>query len=221
VLEIMKEAKNYNRFLIDLVGGDCRSNDVIVDFGAGAGTFSGALRQLGHKVTCVELDDGLRRGLETDGFEVHADIADLPEASADYIYTLNVLEHIEDDASVLRLLRSKLKPGGRILIYVPAFQVLYSSFDRKVGHFRRYHRRALGALMRECGFTVRRNRYVDSLGFAAGLAYKAIGNDTGHVDLRMLVAYDRLIFPISRRLDALLFPFLGKNLLIVADRADA
>jgi SAM-dependent methyltransferase len=220
VLEIMKEAKNYNRFLVCLVESYCRQVQSIVDFGAGAGTFSTLMRERGHDVTCIETDRLLREGLGQAGFTVYADLADLPPDSADFIYTLNVLEHIQDDAAALRLLRSRLRPGGRALIYVPAFQSLYSSFDRKVGHFRRYRRLALAAMLRQSGFTVQRNRYVDSLGFAAGLAYKALGNDTGHVDLRMLVAYDRAVFPLSRRLDTLLFPFIGKNLLLVVQRPE-
>jgi len=218
ILEVMKEAVNYNRFLIDLVESHCRPNDLVVDFGAGAGTFATPLRERGHNVACVELDQGLRQRLLDQGFAAHADIAEMPDASVDFIYTLNVLEHIEDDGAALRLLRSKLKPNGRLLIYVPAFQSLFSSMDRKVGHFRRYHRGPLGALLRESGFTVQRNEYVDSLGYAATLVYKAMGDESGEVNVRALIAYDRFAFPLSRLLDLPLSRVLGKNLLVVEQR---
>ena len=51
---------------------------------------------------------------------------------------INVLEHIEDDVAALRTLRRLLRPGGRIVLYVPALNGLYGAYDRKVGHFRRY-----------------------------------------------------------------------------------
>ncbi|MGI9264633.1 MAG: class I SAM-dependent methyltransferase, partial [Gammaproteobacteria bacterium] len=109
-----------------------------------------------------------------------------------------------------------LRPGGRLLLYVPAFNVLFSSMDRKVGHFRRYRRRQLVALAGAAGFTVEQGRYVDSLGFLAALLYRFVGGDSGDINRRSLAVYDRFVFPLSRLLDTILWPFAGKNLLVTA-----
>jgi SAM-dependent methyltransferase len=218
-LEVMDEAVNYNAFLRGLVTARGRPGDRILDFGAGSGMMALPLAAAGCDVRCVEPDGGLRSRLRAGGLDAHAAIDAIPPDSLDLIYTLNVLEHIPDDLAAVRALRERLKPGGRLLVYVPAFPILYSSMDRKVGHVRRYRRAELETLLRRGGFAVERVRYQDSLGFAATLAFKLAGNDSGAINRRALVAYDRLVFPLSRRLDCLFGLWFGKNLLALAHRA--
>ena len=91
--------------------------------------------------------------------------------------------------------------------------------DAKVGHVRRYRRPAPVELITSVGLTVERCRYVDSLGFAASLAYKAMGNRNGDLDESALAFYDRHLFPASRVLDFGVGG-VGKNLLLVATRPD-
>ena len=61
----------------------------------------------------------------------------------DSIVYINVLEHVEDDQTELRMAHSVLASGGRLLVFVPAHEWLMSRFDRKLGHFRRYTRESL------------------------------------------------------------------------------
>ncbi len=217
-LEVMEVARNYNDFLTTLVMEHARAGAAIVDFGAGTGTFAQRVAMAGHTVRCIEPDPALRRRLAAAGLGVYASTEEVSPASLDYIYSLNVLEHIEDDLGALRALQSRLKPGGRLMLYVPAFQSLYSSMDRLVGHFRRYRRHQLLALLERAGFEIDRVSYCDSLGFFASLAFKAIGNDTGRLNERTIILYDRFLFPLSRLLDRLLGRLLGKNLLVLARR---
>lgn len=216
-LEVMAEAINYNRFLTELVLTRAKVQDRILDFGAGIGTFASIVANAGHDVCCVEPDPKQAELIAQRGLEVHVSLDRIADASLDYIYTLNVLEHIEDDIGVLRQLRSKLKPLGRLLVYVPAFQTLYSSMDRKVGHHRRYRADILMARAREAGFEVREWRYIDCLGFFASLVYKMIGNELGEVNRRALVIYDRFVFPVSRFCDRICGRWFGKNVLLVAE----
>src|SRR5689334_21663708 len=95
----------------------------------------------------------------------------------------------------------KLKKGGRLLVYVPAFQILFSSMDRKVGHVRRYTRQDLAEKVTAAGFRVVDNSYVDSIGFFVTLLYKLIGSDSGDINRKALIIYDRVLFPLSRLLD--------------------
>jgi hypothetical protein len=55
-----------------------------------------------------------------------------PSSGIDYIYSVNVLEHIHDDNATIAALRARLKISGRLLIYVLAFPLLYTSMDRKL-----------------------------------------------------------------------------------------
>lgn len=66
-----------------------------------------------------------------------------PKAEFDFLLLLDVIEHVEDDVSFLRQAMKFLKPGGVMLISVPAFQSLWSIVDEKAGHLRRYTKKEL------------------------------------------------------------------------------
>jgi len=215
-LEIMEEAVFYNRFLVNTVARHAEIGLSIIDFGAGGGLFADALTEIGHDVLCIEPDPVLRRRLAERGLRTAQGLEETPDASVDFIYSLNVLEHIEDDAGTIRLWHRKLKPNGRLLLYVPAFQCLFSAMDRKVGHYRRYARGSLSPLVRDNGFQITSDRYVDCLGFFAAYLYRWAHVGEGSVDRRGLIVYDRMVFPVSRTLDSLLGRCFGKNLLIHA-----
>jgi len=216
-LEAMKQATRYNDYLVGLVRQHA-TGDRVLDHGAGAGTFARPIAAAGANVICMEPDDALRAELLQDGFDVAASLADIPTESVDYTYTLNVLEHIGDDKEAIAELYRCLKPGGRLLVYVPAFQVLYSQMDTHVGHFRRYRRGPLVALLRSAGFEVDAAHYVDSLGFLATLVYKLIGDRSGSVSPGSVAFYDAIVFPVSRIIDRLTFGSFGKNLVVVATK---
>lgn len=219
-LEAMAQAKNYNNFLVKMamqyIPDIDRDKDVVLDFGAGIGTFCKPLHESGYEVLCVEPDTEMRGMLSEYGVRCEKDISCVDDESVSYIYTFNVLEHIENDAEAVNELYRVLKPGGKILAYVPAFQVLYSSMDEKVGHHRRYRKNELKGIHENAGFTIEKSAYVDSLGFFASLAYKWFGGDSGDIDKRSVMLFDRYIFPVGLLLDRLTGKLFGKNVYVVA-----
>ena len=217
-LLVMADANNYNKYLLSLVLYQAKKNEHIVDFGAGIGTFARELSRKGYQVHCIEPDPKQADIIRDAGLPVTTSLAEIEDCSIDYLYTLNVLEHIADDLMMLRQWHQKLKPGGKILVYVPAFQMLYSSMDRKVGHFRRYTKQTLTKKLVEAQFHDMEGSYVDSLGFFATLLFKYIGDDTGALNRRALIFYDRIIFPCSKIFDYLLNSFFGKNVFMVATK---
>jgi SAM-dependent methyltransferase len=110
----------------------------------------------------------------------------------DTIVCLNVLEHIEDDLEALRNMHKLLRPGGRLVLYVPANPRLYCEIDRGVGHHRRYLIDDLTGKMAKAGFKVQHSRHHNILG-AVGwwvngkvLGKKAISaTDVGGFDMIM------------------------------------
>lgn len=214
-LEVLDAAKNYNRFLVSEIISCRGGSEIALDFGAGIGRFSEPIRDAGLKVVCVEPDPAMLQGLKTLGFESHSSLDDVPLESVDYIYSLNVLEHIENDLEALRQLFSRLRPGGTFFLYVPAFNLLYSSMDKKIGHFRRYKKPKLVSLLRQAGFRIEKAQYVDSLGFYVSLIYRFFGSKQGDLDSHMVAIYDSVIFPLSRMLDPIFKDFLGKNIEVI------
>lgn len=211
-LTVMREARRYNAFLVGLVERCLEEGDRILDFGAGEGTFAQPLRERGHEILCLETDGDLIARLRKEKFEVLASLDEIADESLDCLYSLNVLEHIEHDDAILAAWQRKLRPGGRLFVYVPALQFLFGGMDRKVGHYRRYHKRDFRRGLEAAGFQVETLRYADSLGVAATLAYNLLGDRDGGINPASLRLYDRWVFPLSRLADTLLHPFLGKNL---------
>jgi len=217
-LLVMQHARNYNHFLGALIRQNNAGANTLVDFGAGVGALAQGVRAWARRLVCVEPDAAQMRILREAGFEVAADLSSLEDASVDFVYSINVLEHITQDVDALAQIFSKLRPGGRLLVYVPALQWLYTSMDTAVGHIRRYHKEDLVQKLQSVGYTLTRSEYVDCLGVPATLAYKWLGSSTGHINLGALKTYDRFIFPVSRVLDKLFGSLLGKNLLVVCEK---
>lgn len=190
----------------------------MLDFGAGTGTFAKQLRQRNISVLCVEPDENLSKTLLQAGFRVVDSVDRFPLASFDFSYTLNVLEHIENDLEALAAIKARMKPGGKVLIFVPAFKLLYSAFDKKVGHIRRYTIKSLASVVQQAGLIVKFSNYADSLGFLAALAYRFLGDKKGNLDVGPLRIYDGFFFPVSRLLDRVFCRLFGKNAMLLAER---
>ena len=218
-LEVMAEAKNYNDYLRGLVRRFSGGADTALDFGAGIGTFSDSLSAPRQRVHCVEPDSRSRAVLRDKGFNAHADISDVPDACVPYVFSLNVLEHIDDDTAALRQLHRVLEPGGRLFVYVPAFELLFTSMDRHVGHVRRYRLRDLESRVRDAGFEVDDSAYADALGFFATLVLRAFdSSEPGPLNTSVVRFYDRVCFPVSRLLSIALARVVGKNVWVSASK---
>lgn len=219
ILRGLAAAKRYNALLVDIILENVTGRKSLVDFGAGIGTFAKLLRARGYRILCVEPDPFLRKEIGQADFDTADGIYSLPDQSAEFIFSLNVFEHIPDDAAVLCALRGKLRDGGRLLIYVPAFELLWSSLDDQVKHYRRYTRTSLMQLVVGCGYRVRKCRYADSLGFVAALAFRLMGNKHGNLSPSSIRLYDKFILPLSRRCDFILQYAFGKNVYVVCDKS--
>jgi SAM-dependent methyltransferase len=97
----------------------------------------------------------------------------------DLILMTDVLEHLEQDAAALHALRGRLKPGGALLLTVPALQWLWSAHDVAHHHHRRYHARQLRALACEAGYEVQYLTYYNFLLLPAIVATRSIRRLTG------------------------------------------
>ena len=214
ILDLLKGARNYNRWLANqVVAAKPPHATKIADLGAGRGTFAEMLRARGLEIDCVEPDPENQTILRERGFPVQTSINEHEAESIDYVYTLNVLEHVPEDEELVRAVFSRLRRGGRLFIFVPAFPLLWSRLDDHVEHQRRYRRAPLVAMLRSAGFVVLRCRYTDCLGFFAALLFGRSAK--AEISPRSIWIYDRLLFPVSRFLDPLLGHFFGKNLLAV------
>ena len=201
-----------------------KADSRLLEFGAGTGSLAEIWRNRYHtSPICFEIDPSLASMLRSKGFEC-IDSLDSVEQNVDFVYTSNVLEHIENDLDALKSIRKSIKPGGRLAIYVPALPMLFSDLDRKVGHFRRYKKKELISKVQAAGFTVEKCFYSDSIGVLASFALILVGfrNKSGLGSKRSMIFYDRIIYPISKTLDRFVFRnIIGKNLFLFASTCEA
>ena len=210
---------NYNNDLILKLTKSNTKSQKVLEFGAGIGTLANLWNiSTTIKPECLEIDSKQRLIIEQRGFHCYSSL-DSVEKKFDVIYTSNVLEHIEDDSSILKQLNTKLNTGGKLTIYVPAFQAIYSELDEKVGHYRRYEKQELLKKLNSAGFKVDKFYYSDSIGFFAWLYIKIRGYNSEKADGKIMKIYDKYIFPLSKILDELGCKFIfGKNILVYAQK---
>ena len=197
--------RNYNNHIVDLILSVYHNESEILDYGAGCGILAKIVRKKTKKSpTCIEIDDHFKSILIKLGFKVFNDIKKTKD-QYDFIYSSNVLEHIYDDVKSLKQLESKLTKNGTLVLYLPAFQILYSDLDRSVGHFRRYSKKRILKITSDAGFRIDQMFYVDSIGFFCSFIIQILGWNTkfGVGSKNSLKLYDKFIFPVSRFLDAL------------------
>ena len=217
-----KFLKNYNSEIVKIFFNHFKSKgSKILDFGAGIGTLSVLYEKMsGVKPFCVEIDLENRKFLKSQGFIVFKSIFN-SKNNFDGVFSSNVLEHIENDQKTLDDIYKKLNKDGLLFLFLPAFQILYSDMDKKVGHFRRYSMQDIKKKLKKAKFQIVYNSYLDSLGFFASLIMKIIGYDEkkGIGSPKSLKFYDKYIIPISFFLDKIgLKFFFGKNVVLLAKK---
>jgi SAM-dependent methyltransferase len=162
--------------------GDAR----ILEIGCGTGHNLPMLAAFGA-VEAIEIDPAARAiASERLGRPVgDAPLPALPgieRGAYDLVAVLDVVEHIEDDVAALAAMKSLLKPGGKILIAVPAHQWLWSAHDVVNHHHRRYSKATLRAAITAAGLKPARLSYFNSLLFPLAAAARIAGRMTGRDD---------------------------------------
>ncbi|CAN5741170.1 class I SAM-dependent methyltransferase [soil metagenome] len=147
---------------------DLQADDLLIDAGMGTGTW---LVEMSPSCKVLGLDDHdeslevARPRLEAVGgnwLKTTLDQIDLPDGCATVVTAMDVLEHLDDDRSALREMIRLTRPGGLIVITVPALRWLWSDWDVVLHHRRRYHRADLRKLVDEPGVELLRCAYFNS-----------------------------------------------------------
>ena len=219
-LEAMSFAANYHRWIVDEIAPFLGRE--VAEVGAGVGSVSRLLLAKPiERLAAYEPSENLFPLLAR---ELAAEPRAQPrnaffgsdDDSFDSILYINVLEHIADDRRELATAHGRLRPGGRLVVFVPALAWLFSPFDRRIGHERRYSRGELVARADQAGFDVLRARYFDIAGVLPWYVnFVLLKRDLGGAGVAL---YDRLVVPPMRIVERAITPPIGKNLLLIARR---
>jgi ubiquinone/menaquinone biosynthesis C-methylase UbiE len=152
----------------------------ILDIGCGTGAMLDELKPFGEVIGADFSPEALQfcvtRGAPAD--LARADVRRLPfaDASFDVVTAMDIIEHIDDDKAASSEIFRVLKPGGRLLVTVPAFPSLWSEHDEALYHFRRYTAPRLKDLFQRVGLRVDKLSYTVTTLFPPIWAYRQISN---------------------------------------------
>jgi len=218
VLEDLADAHNYRRWIASLARPWL--GDDPLEIGSGLGDLAAEVAAAGSAITVSEAEPGrlhsLRRRFDDDRNvtvrELRVPIRD--DAAYSAVLAVNVLEHIADDVSALRDLARLLRPGGSVVLFVPAFEFAMSRFDREIGHHRRYTKRSLTAALRAAGYDVVAAHYVNAVGLLAWVVVMRLLRQRPGAG-PVLWVFDRLVVPVLRRVGARVRPPFGQSVFAV------
>ena len=195
----------------------------VLEVGAGAGQFTSLLvRNKGITgIVALEPDERFAEDLARRFPEIQVvcdTISGLaPEERFDAAVMINVLEHIRDDAADLSCLHRLLsKTQGQLCLFVPAGPEIYSPQDAGFGHYRRYSRKGLEALLKNAGFKIRQIHHFNLTGYFGWAIHCRLLGRT-RFDPRHVFLYDRFLFPPMYWIERCICrPPFGQSLVAIA-----
>ena len=198
--------------------------DRLLEVGCGIGNMSGyyadrsllvCLDLLPESLALVRDKLGDRPNLHTVLGDICAEstLATLAPYGFDTTIMLNVLEHIEDDARALAAVHRLLRPGGRLVLLLPAEHYLYGTLDRALGHYRRYEPDEVRALLAEADYEIEVLEYMNLPGILGWFL-------NGRVLRRRLLPRPQLalfnvLAPIFESVEGRITPPRGQSLLAI------
>jgi SAM-dependent methyltransferase len=218
ILEDLASASRYRSWIVSMVA--TYASGLVLEIGSGTGDVAADLAASGVLVTASEADRDRLAALHRRFSDGPVQVRELQvpiEQDGDYatVVAVNVLEHVPDDVGALRAFRRLLRPGGRVVLFVPAFEFAMSRFDEEIGHQRRYRAATLRDALEGAGFVVERVHYVNSLGLLAwvvGMRLFRMRPSTGPA----LRVWDSTVVPILRRVESRWRPPFGQSVFAVA-----
>ena len=172
-----------------------RSDDVVLEYGVGAGWNLAELR-CRRKIGC-DVSSFLEPALQERGIEFTPETAVLPDASTDVLICHHTLEHVPTPATALMEMRRLLRKGGKLLLFVPfEYEARYQHFEREEQnhHLHSWNAQTLGNLVEECGFAVE-EAGIGEFGYSRFAAVWAARLRMGERGFRLLRRLAHLVRP--------------------------
>jgi len=214
-LEVFAHAHNWKEYVRRKINPYLKGDVLEVGAGIGTNTPVYTAKATYETWTCLEPDACLAAQIPIvpRSERIVGTVQSVADRRFQALMYLDVVEHIEDDAAELKLASDLLKPGGHLIILVPAHQWLYTPFDKAIGHFRRYSRETLLAAAPP-NLQLLSIEYLDSVGMLASMANKLLLR-SAKPTVKQIQMWDRMLVPPSKIMDVLTAHRLGKSLLAI------
>jgi len=222
----MARASNYLQWQFDLIKPYVTGDTL--EIGGGIGNFTTRLASVANQLVSIEPNAYCYRQLDKSVvginnikiFKCVAEELDShlgPARKFDTVVCMNVLEHIADDRSATASFARYLKPGGRLILQIPALSFLFGEIDRRLGHYRRYNKDSAAALFTNCGLRPVKLRYFNFAGVWAWLWNAHVTKAISQSDLQIRI-FDKGIVPWLATVEHLLPPPVGQCLLAIGEK---
>lgn len=229
-LRVISDARNFNDWTFNVINYRCTGK--ILEIGSGIGNISDRFISGKADITLTDIRNNYLAYLKEkyphlagENKICHLDLVhpDFDNTYSDLlsqfdtVFALNVVEHIGDDHQAVSNGYKLLKPGGKLILLMPAYQALYNNFDRELHHFRRYNRSEMIQLLGRSGFCNISSFYFNAAGIPGWilsgriLKYKTIPQ--GQMNL-----FDKLV-PLFRLVDRLLMKKTGLSVIGVGEKS--
>jgi hypothetical protein len=212
-LNFFDNAKNFRNYQWKLIKDKIKKR--ILEVGPGNCVFLNRYYEISKEIFLFEPSENLRIKLnyKIETFKEVKLIKEYDNSKYDTIIYLDVIEHIENDQNEIFNAYNRLNKDGYLIINVPAFQFLYTDYDKKIGHYRRYSKSSFKELLQDLNIHNFKMSYFDSIGFCLIFfsKYLAVSNK---VNFKKSVGIWNFLVPISKLMDFFLSSFIGKSLMV-------
>jgi len=228
-LQIISDAVKFNDWMYETIEPFCQGK--ILEIGSGIGNISERFISNNQDITLSEIRINYRTFL-SDKFPlpakegkivdldlVHPQFTEIYKSllnSYDTVFALNVVEHIKDDKTAIKNCNLLLKPGGTLIILVPAFQTLYNYLDKELYHYRRYTKQSLKSLFQINDIKISKSFYFNAAGipawFVSGRLQKNKTIPKGQMN------FFNTLVPIFKMIDMLVMKQVGLSAICIGTK---
>jgi SAM-dependent methyltransferase len=225
-LEVVAKADHFNRWMYDQFKNELKGE--ILEIGSGIGNISKLVIEDGHFITLSDYNEDYCDKLNSE-FSSSKNVREIiridllhPQFEIqfesyknrfDSIFHLNVIEHIKDDRLALKNCSYLLKPGGHIVVLAPAGSWLYSSFDKQLGHYRRYSLASMKELLIKEKFSIKKAEFFNAAGIAGWFVFGKLFKRKMLGENEMSI-FNRIV-PVAKRIDQLFGKKIGLSIIVI------
>lgn len=223
-LDALANARNYYAWILRQF--EPYLGPKVVEVGAGIGTFSQFLLSVPRVKELVAIEPAANTYPHLhERFAGNPRVRTLRGYLGEYssslavnaVVAVNVLEHVADHEAFLRQAHEGTVSGGALLLFVPALPGIFGTLDKAFEHERRYTRASLRKVISSTGWNVKRVTYMNFPGIAAWFLAGRVMKKT-RIAAAEAKAYDRLVVPWLSRIESIVAPPIGSNLIAIATR---
>lgn len=216
-LESFDEASNFRKLQQKKIKIFIKNKDIL-DIGSGNGGLIKYYLKETNKVSAIEPSVKLKEILKTKykkKINIFSNKNKL-KRKYDVILYMDVIEHIKKYNNEINSIKKYLKKNGFIVINVPAFNFLYTDFDKKIGHIKRFSKKDILRISRQHDLKIEKIEYYDSIGFFLILLSKFILKiNLNKKNVKNNVKIWNSLIPISEFFDKIFLNLIGKSLICV------